>query len=310
MNIKSLVKSNKAIYWACVNAMSRWNIFLGRFFPKYYSSEMYRKVFQRRIDWEKPRTLNEKLMYYKVNLYWNNTIVSLCTDKYRVREFIDENGCHELLNPLLGVWNDARDIDWDSLPSKFVLKCNHGSGYNIICKDKDTFNIEVATKKLNNWLGETYGYGSAEQGIYYGIKRRIIAEQFIETKDGLPPADYKYFCSYGKVKLLFIACDRYDGNTKFDYYYPDWTWIPVTNDHPNKGPIDKPGNLEEMIRYAEKLSKRFPLIRIDFYNVEGKIIFGELTFTHFGCIHRFCPDKFDYEFGSLFEDVKVARSIL
>ena len=226
---------------------------------------------------------------------------AIYTDPADAERFVKETGCETILNPLLGVWDNPRDIDWDLLPNKFVLKCNHGSGYNIICKDKETFDKDAAQKKLRKWMRERYGGEFAESGIYCKIQRKIIAEEFIETKDGLPPADYKFFCQYGKCRLLFVACDRYDDNTKFDYYTPDWEWIPVLNSHPNNGPIKRPNNLDEMIGYAEKLSSRFPLVRIDLYNNEGRIVFGEITFTHFGCHHRFSPDRYDYEFGSLFE---------
>ena len=155
-----------------------------------------------------------------------------------------------------------------------------------------------------------YGCMTAEQGIYSKIKKKIIAEKYIDSFQNAPPNDYKFFCSYGDVKMLFVACDRYDNKTKFDYYTPDWKWIDVKNSHPNKGPIPKPQNYEKMIEYASILSKRFPLVRVDFYNIDGQIIFGELTFTHFGCIHPFDPDIYDLKFGELFPNVKDANRIL
>ena len=309
MSIKSMVKGNQTLFDFVLRQIYKATVIKGHYFPKFSSKTQYKNVFGRKLDLKNPKTLNEKLMYYKLNLYWENELVAMGADKYAVRKFIEECGCSEILNPLLGVWKDACKIDWDSLPNKFALKCNHGSGYNIICKDKSTFDKEKATQLLNKWMQETYGYYTAEQGIYSKIDRRIIAEKYIDTEDGLPPADYKFFCSYGKVKLLFVACDRYEENTKFDYYYPDWTWIPVKNDHPNHGPIEKPEHLEKMIRYAEKLSERFPLVRVDFYDTKDSVIFGELTFTHFGCLHRFDPDEYDYKFGELFEDVCNANII-
>lgn len=310
MSIKECLKRNKPIFNTYASIANCGNRFMGRCFPKYYSAKIYKKVFGRKLDLSNCRSLNEKLMYYKLNHYWKSPIVSECADKYGVHAYIIKKGCPELLNPLLGVWDRVEDINWDALPEKFAIKCNHGSGYNIICKDKKTFDTETASKALKKWLKETYGYQYAEQGIYSRIKRRILAEQFIETEDNKPPKDYKFFCSYGSVKLLFVACDRYEGNTKFDYYYPDWTWIPVKNDHPNAGPVPRPKNLHKMIAYAEKLSSSFPLVRVDLYDADEKIIFGELTFTHFGCIHRFDPDKYDYEFGALFDDVYRANEIL
>lgn len=274
---------------------------VSQLFPRYTSKKTYRKIFGKELDLREPKTLNEKLMYVKHNVYWDHPLVTQCADKYKVREFVQSNGCGETLNELLGVWEDAYKIDWSNLPDKFAIKCNHGSGYNMICVDKAKFDIESATKKLDQWMKETYGYGSVcEQGIYRNIKPMIIAEKFIETKDGLPPKDYKFFCSYGKCKFLFVASERVNNRTKFDFYWPDWTWIPVENCHPTAGSIPKPESLEKMIAYAEKLSEKFPIVRVDFYEESGEIIFGELTFTHFGCIHGFEPDVYDYEFGQCF----------
>ena len=271
--------------------------------PTMASKIRYKHYLGKKLDLENPQTLNEKMMYLKLNKYWNKQFVADRADKYAVREVIKEAGCPEILIDLYGVWDRVEDIDWDSLPDKFAIKCNHGSGYNIICKNKSEFNIKEAEKKLRKWMKEKYGVNRAEQGIYSKIRKKIIAEKFIETADGMPPKDYKFFCSYGKVKFLFVASDRVDNQTKFDYYYPDWTWIPVKNQHPNVGPTEKPEMLDAMIRYAEILSKDLPLVRVDLYNEGKDIIFGELTFTHFGCLNSFDPDEYDLTFGKCFPDV-------
>ena len=271
--------------------------------PTMASKIRYKHYLGKKLDLENPQTLNEKMMYLKLNKYWNKQFVADRADKYAVREVIKEAGCPEILIDLYGVWDRVEDIDWDSLPNKFAIKCNHGSGYNIICKNKSEFNIKEAEKKLRKWMKEKYGVNRAEQGIYSKIRKKIIAEKFIETADGMPPKDYKFFCSYGKVKFLFVASDRVDNQTKFDYYYPDWTWIPVKNQHPNVGPTEKPEMLDAMIRYAEILSKDLPLVRVDLYNEGKDIIFGELTFTHFGCLNSFDPDEYDLTFGKCFPDV-------
>ena len=271
--------------------------------PTLASKIRYKHYLGKSLNLENPQTLNEKMMYLKLNRYWNQQFVADRADKYAVRKVITEAGCPEILIELYGVWDRVKDIDWDKLPNKFAIKCNHGSGYNIICKDKSTFDIEDAKKKLDQWMAEEYGVERAEQGIYSKIHKKIIAEKFIETADGMPPKDYKFFCSYGDVKFLFVASDRINNQTKFDYYYPDWTWIPVKNQHPNVGPTEKPEMLDQMIHYAQVLSKDLPLVRVDLYNEGEQIIFGELTFTHFGCLNSFDPDKYDLEFGQCFPDV-------
>lgn len=275
--------------------------FLSRFFPVLASKILYKRMLHKRLNLKEPKTLNEKLMFLKLYKYSGNELVAKCADKYKVREYVAQKDCAELLNGLIGVWENPDDIDFDSLPSKFVLKCNHGSGFNIICSDKDILDTESVKKQLKKWLKTDYGYDTAEMGIYKLIPRNVICEEYIETSDGLPPADYKIFCSNGVPKLIFVATDRINDNTRFDYYTTDWKWIPVANGHPNNGDIrEKPPCLDEMLGYAAKLSEGFPLVRVDFYEEKGKIIFGELTFTHFGCIQPFIPDKYDYEFGTLF----------
>ena len=278
---------------------------MSRVNPVKASKKQYRGNFGRELDFSNPDTLNAKLMYLKHMKYWNNPKVAMGADKYAVREYIVSKGCPEILNTLYGAWDRAEDVEWDKLPNKFVIKCNHGSGYNMLCTDKSKFDTKKAAKTLKKWMSERYGISTMEQGIYNLIDRKIIAEAYIDTEDGFPPKDFKFFCSFGKVLFLFVAADRHDELTKFDYYWPDWTYIPVRNHFPNCGPIEKPGNLDEMIRYAETLSKDYPLVRVDFYSEQDRIIFGELTFTHFGCLCPFEPDEYDFTFGKCVPDIDV-----
>ena len=278
--------------------------------PVKMSRKYYRDVFGRELDLNDPKTLNEKIMYLKLKKYWNNPVPGLLADKYRVREYVERCGLGGTLTKLYGVWDDAREIDWDSLPQKFVLKCNHGSGYNIVCTDKAAFDTAAATKQLNRWLRERYGVSTVEQGIYDKIERRIIAEEFIETEDGHPPRDYKIFCSYGEAKFLYMSFDRYEDRTKFDYYEPSWEHLPVSiRKHSSGGEKPKPANLDEIIRCAEQLSKPFPIVRVDLYSemADGKphIYFGEMTFSSFGALIGYDPDEYDYIFGARFPDAKA-----
>lgn len=277
---------------------------ISRISPTAASKIRYRYYMHKKLNLKKPQTLNEKMMYLKLNKYWNRQFVADCADKYAVRKTIMECGCPELLIDLYGVWDRVEDIDWDSLPNKFVIKCNHGCGYNILCTDKSKFDIEHAKKLLRKWMKESYGFVTVEQGIYGKIKKKIIAEKFIETVDEKPLCDYKFFCSYGEVKFLYVVSDRENGETKLDYYEPDWKWIPVTSQYPNKGAIEKPLKLEEMKQYASILSKDFPLVRVDLYNEGEDIFFGELTFTPTGCLATYSPEKYATIFGKYFPDVE------
>ena len=221
--ISTIMKKNAILWKGYTSAVEKCWCALSIISPELSSKSQFRTAFGKPLDLESPKTLNEKLMYMKLRKYWHNPLVTQCADKLRVREFVEEKGCGEILLELYGSWEKASDINWNDRPEKFAIKCNHGSGYNIICKEKATFDTIKASKALDKWLKERYGIQYTEYGIYDNIPRRILAEEFIETADGLPPKDYKFFCSYGKVLFLFVASDRYDGNTKFDYYYPDWT---------------------------------------------------------------------------------------
>ena len=213
-------------------------------------------------------------------------------------------GGGDYLVELYGVYDDAKKINFDELPNSFVLKCNHGSGSVICCEDKSKLDKEEAKRKLNMWLREDYAKTHAELS-YVGIKPKIICERYIKTEDGKPPKDYKIFCSYGVPKFLYVASDRYDGQTKFDYYDLEWNWIDVKNDHPNAGPVlPKPQNFQEMLELASKLSKPFPLVRVDLYNEYNEILFGELTFCHCSGVAAFQPDSYDKYYGDFFPDVR------
>lgn len=283
--------------------------FLGKNFPLFSTRLFMRRKLGYDLDLENPKSLNQKMQWLKIYVYSNDKRVADRIDKYKVRTIIEESGLGNTLTKLYGVWDKAEDIDWDKLPRKFVLKCNHGSGYNIICKDKSEFDTNKAIKQLNKWMSENYGYENAEL-IYDYVEHKIICEEFIETEDGLPPKDYKIFCSYGQPKLLFVAQDRYEGNTKFDYYDTDWNWIDVRNGHPNAAKhMEKPDYLDEMLDAASKLSKEFPLVRVDFYHENGRLYFGELTFLHFGGVQCFDPGDYDFKFGSLFPlDIEKLKS--
>lgn len=273
---------------------------IARINPTFATKLRFKKCLGYSLNLKDPKTLNEKMQWLKLNTYFDNPVIRQCADKYAVRDYVTEKGCGEILNPLFGVYNSASEINWDELPEEFVLKCNHGSGGNIICHDKKKIDKEDAVKKLNLWMKQEYGLSRVEYS-YEGIPRKIICEKFIETEDGKPPKDYKIFCAYGVPKMVFVASDRYDGNTKFDYYTPEWEWIPVKNGHPNAGDIlPKPKMWDQMLEYASTLSKDFPLVRVDLYCEFEKIIFGELTFLHFGGTTAFDPEKYDRIFGDLF----------
>lgn len=275
----------------------------GSIAPEAATKILFKKYLGYALNMDNPQTLNEKLQYLKLRTYAKNKLVTQCADKYAVRDYVKKSGCEDTLVDLLGVWDSADEIDFDALPERFALKCNHGTGSNILCTDKSKLNVADTKSKLNKWMNEDTGRQRVEMS-YSGIDRKIIAESFIETSDGKPPKDYKIFCSYGEPKFLFVASDRYNDNTKFDYFTLDWEWMPVKNGHPNAGPeaITCPDGWERMIECAKKLSKPFPLVRVDFYYENGRVIFGELTFLHFGGLTPFDPPEYDLKLGQLIDN--------
>lgn len=274
--------------------------------PEIVTKVLFKHFLGYPLNMKHPRTLNEKMQYLKLRVYKGSCLVSDCVDKVKVRDYVASAVGEQYLTKMFGSWECAKDIDYDMLPDEFVLKCNHGSGSNIICNNKDLLDKKKTNEQLDTWLTMDFGSHRAEL-MYRDIDRKILCEEFINTFDGKPPKDYKFFCCYGKAKFLFVASDRYDDNTKFDYYDMDWNWIPVKNGHPNAGDVlEKPSNFDEMIAVAEKLSKPFPLVRVDLYNENGKIIFGELTFLHFAGLTPFVPEEYDLIFGDM-ADVDVTK---
>ena len=269
--------------------------------PTLNSKVVYRDRMGRKLVLDPPTTLNEKLMWLKLYRYNSSELVCKCCDKVAVREYVIEKGCEKYLTQAYGVYDDPDDIEWDKMPDSFVIKWNYGSGYNLFCRDKSVFNKEEAVKKLKTWKKRGKYWLRYSELQYENMPPKILIEEMIQTSDGLPPRDYKIFCSYGIPKLLFVASERINNRTKFDYYYPDWTWIPVKNAHPNAGDIlPRPAELDEMLQVASKLAEDFPIARLDLYLEIGKIYFGELTFSHFSCRTPFDPDEYDRIFGDLF----------
>ena len=254
------------------------------------------------LDLQNPKTYNEKLQWLK--LYNRKPEYAVMVDKYLVRDFIAKQIGEEYLIPLLGVWDRAEDIDFDALPEQFVLKCNHNSGVGMcICTDKSKLDIAKVREGLNKGLQQDY-YLTGREWPYKNVPRKIIAEKYMVDESGYELKDYKFFCFDGKVKALFIAKDRQkEGEeTKFDFFDENFNHLPFTNGHPNSAPpYFKPDKFEEMKELAENLSQGIPHVRVDFYNINGKIYFGELTFFHWSGMVAFNPEEWDYKLGEWIE---------
>lgn len=266
------------------------------------SDEAYLKLIFRlkmgyKLDLNNPKTFSEKLTWLK--LYDHNPEYIQLVDKYAVKDIVAQKIGPEHVIPTLGVWNRPEDIDWDALPNSFVLKTTHGGGNTgvVICKDKAVFDRQKAVDSLNRSLKQDI-YRTLREWPYKGVPRRIIAEKYIDGENNDLP-DYKFFCFDGEVKALFIGTERQTGNVKFDYFDADFNHLDLIQLHPMSGKeIKKPDCFEEMKRIASELSKGIPHVRIDLYEVNGHIYFGEYTFYHHGGCVPFHPQEWDNIFGS------------
>lgn len=247
------------------------------------------------LNLENPMTFNEKMQWLK--LYNRKPEYTAMVDKYEVKPIVSKIIGEKYIIPTIGVWDSVNEIDFNSLPNQFVLKCTHDSGGLVICKDKSKLDIDVARKKLATCLKHSFYWGMREWP-YKDVKPRVIAEQYMEDETG-ELRDYKFFCFDGDVKALFIASDRTkDVETKFDFFDENFNHLPFTNGHPNADvPPTKPGCFEEMKRLASVLSKGIPQVRVDFYEIRGKVYFGEMTFFHWSGMTPFVPEEWDYKFG-------------
>lgn len=267
---------------------------------KKYIQLFYLYRFKKKIDLEKPVTFNEKLNWLKLNDRRN--IYTTMVDKYEVKKYVSGIIGEEYTIPTLGIYNNFEEIDFDSLPNRFVIKCTHDSGGIVICKDKTNLDINKSRKIINRCLKMNYYYSSREWP-YKNVKPRIMIEPYLEDKEKKELVDYKFFSFNGATKYIFIATNRQGiGKTFFDFYDIDFNHLNLTNGHPmNPKTPDKPLNYEKMIQLANKLSEGFPHIRVDFYEVDGKVYLGELTLYHNGGLVPILPKEYDVELGKEIE---------
>lgn len=267
--------------------------------PTWCSKRLYRSAFGRELNLRNPITLNEKLMWLKLNCYRDDPLVAQCADKYAVRDYVRKCGCEGLLNELVGVWDNAEEINWSALPEKFVLKCNHASGFNWICPDKSLLDIRACKKQLKKWMRRDFWRFSAELQ-YRRIPKKIICEKFLG--EGKPLIDYKFYCFHGEPTCIVVCCEREKGWPHFYFFDCDWNFIPLTRDGKKQRPdftLPKPAHLGQMVEAARKLSQPFPFVRVDLYDTDDSAIFGELTFTPSACLDVDRLPESDLMFGKL-----------
>lgn len=263
-----------------------------------YIKTRYFVHFGRKLNLDNPRTFNEKIQWLK--LHYCPDDYSIMVDKIKAKEYVASIVGDEYIIPTLGVWDDADKVDFETLPDRFVIKCNHNSGLGTyICKEKSQMDVHNVRDGLRTGLKEKF-YKMAHEMQYKNVKPMILAEQYMEDESGFELKDYKFFCFNGIVKFLKVDFDRFTGEHRANYYDLDWNILPfdeVICPRNEKKIIQKPENFAKMIDIAKALSKNLPFVRVDLYNINGKIYFGELTFTPNGGMGPFDPDSWDAIIG-------------
>lgn len=290
--------STAAAYPRIVSAWLR--AMLLRLSPELFVKRRYKKMVGRPLDLDHAETFDEKLLWLMLN--WRHPLKSQCGDKYSMRAYVTERGWERILPPLAGVYEKSSDIDFDALPEKFVLKCTHGWGFNIICKNKAKLDRNDARRTLDEWM-------AADMSTYFGelhyasMTHRIICEHYLDDLSGDDPADYKLYCFGGRVHCTLVCQQRsaLQGHPLSDFYDRSWTSkLPYSRSCPvGDRTVPKPRAYDEMLRAAEELSKPFPFVRMDFYDIHGRAVLGEMTFTPNACIDPDYPDDAQRELGSL-----------
>lgn len=266
----------------------------------WYLSLLYAIVYHRKLNLKNPQRFSEKIQYYKIH-YKNPEMFSL-TDKYKVRQYVADKIGENYLNKLYQVCDKAEDIDFKSLPQKFVVKTTDGgNGENVlICRDKSILDYRETVKRINGWRNKKYASITREYA-YGNMKSRIVVEEYLHPLDspdgGLD--DYKFLCFYGKCKYLWVDTDRYAGH-KRAWFDSDLNFLSDIKNSYDIANVILPSNTRIMIELAERLAGSFPLARIDFYNINGRIVFGEITFYPHSGFEPFYPDSFDYDLGKEF----------
>jgi len=254
---------------------------------------------RKKLNLKNPKTFNEKIQWLK--LYDHNPQYTRMVDKVAAKDYVAGILGEDYIIPTLGVWEKAEDIEWDTLPEKFVLKCNHDSGGLIICRDKSKLDKNAAISKLNKSL-KTDFYRKEREWPYKNVQRRILAEELLEPKPGTNDIpDYKFFCFNGRVEFFKIDFDRFIGHHA-NYYDCDWKLLPfgevMCPPNPHKT-IERPKGFDRMLEIARKLSENIPFVRVDLYNLNGKIYVGELTLYPAAGMMKLTDSEWDKKLGDM-----------
>lgn len=281
-----------------------WRLRILMVLGKYISDEkyirwQYKSRTGKELNLETPTLYNEKVQYIKL-LYHDQRLKQL-VDKYSVRDYVRETIGEKYLTKIYGVYDTVEEIDFEKLPEKFVMKLTNGSGYNIICEHKTSKVVKTIKSRFKKWLKVDF-YMLGREWAYKDVKNRIICEEYLECSDPYGLNDYKVFCFNGTPRLIQVDYARFTGH-KRNLYTPNWEFIDerVAYENDLNADIPKPDNLDEMLECAYKLSKDFPHVRVDFYSVNNRLYFGEMTFYHGAGYLHFENEAFERKLGSYWE---------
>lgn len=278
MKLGSLIKEFKEPRRLFMKVVHRYPELFKWMDDELYLKFFYRIVMGKKLNLDNPQTFNEKLQWLK--LHDRKDIYTTMVDKYEAKKYVAEQIGEEYIIPTLGVWDSFDDIDFDSLPNQFVLKCTHDSGGLVICRDKSTFDKNSARKKINRSLKSNF-FWFGREWPYKAVKPRIIAEPYMEDAQEKELRDYKFFCFDGYVDNVMLAMDRVSGDPKFYFFNQDWKLMRLNirgRNAPKDFTLPKPKAIDQMFQLAAELSKGISFVRVDLYYCNGQIYFGEMTF--------------------------------
>lgn len=282
--------------------MRKYRLFSQKFFIKTF----YKYQTGKSLNLKDPKDFNEKIQWLKI--YYKPSILPKLVDKYEVRSFIEKRIGKQYLNQVYEIYNSVDEIDFDKLPKRFIFKATHGYNMNLIVKDKSHLNKQEARDKMSEWLKTNHYYVAGREWAYKEIKPRILAEKFLEEKGKDHINDYKFYCFNGEVKFIKVDIDRGIDHATC-YYDTQWNKTPFDrNDNlPTRDAGIKPENLEEMLEVSARLAAGFPLVRVDLYNIDGKIIFGEMTFYPADGKLEFDPPHYNRIIGDYIKLPKIPK---
>ena len=269
--------------------------------PTKYVHYLYEYNTKKKLNLNNPKEFNEKIQWYKV--FYHPKILNQLVDKYAVRSYVEQKIGSQYLNKIFGVYDSFSEINFDTLPNKFVIKATHASSYNLIVKDKSSIDKRKLKGLFKKWLGTNQYYRTGQEWAYKDVKPRLVVEKFLKDKEESSLIDYKFYCFKGIAKFLEVHIDRED-NQKRAFYDLDFNKLAFRNVSVEKSidrEIPKPPTLNKMIELSELLSDKLPFVRVDFYSIDDNIIFGEMTFYPSDGRKDFYPEVYNKSIGDLFE---------